>query len=127
MAEHRPSKPRTKFCGSSSVVECLPSKEKVVGSNPICRLYMFYTYILQSEKNNRTYVGFCNNIETRFKRHNASLVKATKFWLLWRIIHSEIFQTVQRAKRREKYWKSGAGRRKLKRFLKEGFPSIQKF
>lgn len=40
----------------------------------------------------------------------------------WQILHLEEYQTAQEAKRREQYWKSGAGRRKLKRFFDEGTP-----
>jgi hypothetical protein len=31
-------------------------------------------------------------------------------------------ENITQAKKREKYWKSGAGRRKLKSFFKNGFP-----
>lgn len=81
---------------------------------------MFHAYILQSEKVNKTYVGFCNDIEARFKKHNAGQVKSTKHFRPWKVIHLETFPTAQEAKKREQYWKSGAGRRKLKRYFDEG-------
>jgi len=31
---------------------------------------MFYTYVLQSQKNSRYYIGSTNNLERRFKEHN---------------------------------------------------------
>ncbi|MCK4909825.1 MAG: GIY-YIG nuclease family protein [Planctomycetes bacterium] len=83
---------------------------------------MFYVYILQSEKDKKTYTGFCKNIVTRLNKHNSGQVKVTKhrcpFWLIY---HEEV-STLAEAKKREKYWKSGGGRRKLSRFFKEGFP-----
>jgi len=39
---------------------------------------------------------------------------ATKNWIPWRILFSEEFNTAAEAKKRELYWKSGAGRRRLK-------------
>jgi putative endonuclease len=39
---------------------------------------MFYTYIIQSEKSGRYYIGHTENIEARLERHNAGKVTATK-------------------------------------------------
>jgi putative endonuclease len=83
---------------------------------------MFYVYILESEKDKRTYVGFCKSIPIRLKRHNDGKVDATKYRRPLRVIYSETLPSLEEAKKREKYWKSGAGRRKLAAFFKEGFP-----
>ena len=32
---------------------------------------MYYTYIIQSQKNGRFYIGSCHNIDRRIERHNA--------------------------------------------------------
>jgi len=85
---------------------------------------MFYVYVLQSLKDKRTYVGFCEDIKSRLKEHNFGKVKATKHRCPFRIIYYEILDTERGAKKREKYWKSGAGRRKLKWYFKNGFPPI---
>ncbi len=86
---------------------------------------MFYIYILQSERDKRTYVGFCKNISIRLKQHNTGKVNATKHRRPLRIIYSEEVSGLAEAKKREIYWKSGAGRRKLAKFFKEGFPLIK--
>ena len=87
---------------------------------------MFSVYILQSKKDKRTYVGFCKNINNRLREHNLGKVNATKNRRPLRIIFIEKVQNLQESKKRERYWKSGAGRRKLKYFCKHGFPPIQK-
>lgn len=79
---------------------------------------MFYIYILKSLKDNRTYVGYTDNLERRMAEHNAGRSKATKNRRPLELIFSEQFQASSEAKKRELYWKSGAGRRRLKELLK---------
>lgn len=79
---------------------------------------MYFVYILQSLKDSRTYIGYSNDVERRFKEHNSGRVKATKYRKPLKILFIEEFATEQEAKRRELYWKSGAGRRKLKEYFK---------
>jgi len=86
---------------------------------------MYYIYILKSEEDNKTYVGYTNNLEQRLKQHNAGQVAATKHRRPLKLMLYEEFEIMTEAKKREKYWKSGAGRRKLKLYFKEGFPPIQ--
>ena len=83
---------------------------------------VYYVYILHSTKINKTYVGFCNDIKNRLQKHNRGQVKSTKRFMPWKIIHLEEYKTAQEAKYREQYWKSGAGRRKLKQFFEKGNP-----
>ena len=51
--------------------------------SPACRQagvesVMFYIYILKSLKDNNLYIGRTNNLERRFREHNAGLVSSTK-------------------------------------------------
>ena len=80
---------------------------------------MYYIYILKSLKDSRTYVGYTNNIGERLKKHNSGQVRATKYRQPLEFIFSEEFKTSQEARKRELYWKSGGGRRKLKTILGE--------
>ena len=75
---------------------------------------MFYVYILQSFKDKRTYVGYTPNIKKRLEKHNSGQVISTKYRRPLKLIFLENFETSPEAKKRELYWKSGAGRRKLK-------------
>lgn len=75
---------------------------------------MYFIYILQSLKDQRTYVGYSHDVQNRLARHNAGQVPATQNRRPLKLIFSESFETEQEAKQRELYWKSGAGRRKMK-------------
>ena len=76
---------------------------------------MFYCYVLRSQKNGRRYVGSCQNLTERIRRHNASDSKATKHGTPWVLVHSERFATRSEAARRERYYKTGRGRGELDR------------
>ena len=39
---------------------------------------MYHVYILYSEKCQRHYIGYCENIDSRLHRHNEGLVIATR-------------------------------------------------
>ena len=75
-------------------------------------------YILQSLKDNKTYVGYSDNVNRRLAQHNSGLVKSTKHRLPFKLLLIEEFNVSKDAKKRELWWKSGAGRRKLKEFFK---------
>lgn len=80
---------------------------------------MFFTYILISEKDNRTYTGYTSNLEERLRYHNSGMVKATRNRRPFKILYKEEFATAKEAKEKERYFKSSAGRRKLKNIFEE--------
>lgn len=75
-------------------------------------------YILLSLKDHRTYVGSTDNFDQRFKQHNLGYAKSTKNRAPFKLLFTEEFPTSREAKKRELYYKSGAGRRKLKEFFR---------
>lgn len=79
---------------------------------------MGFVYILLSLKDNRTYTGSTDNIERRIAQHNSGQVKSTKDRLPLKILFTETFDTLSEARKRETWWKTGAGRRKLKEYFK---------
>lgn len=79
---------------------------------------MYKVYILQSLKDRKTYVGYSGDFERRFKEHNSGRVKATKHRQPLKVLFTEDFESEGDAKRRELYWKSGGGRRRLKDYFK---------
>ena len=79
---------------------------------------MGYVYILLSLKDHKTYTGSTNNLARRLRQHNSGQVKSTKNRLPFKLFLSEEFETLAEARKRELWWKSGAGRRKLKEFFK---------
>jgi len=79
---------------------------------------MFYTYILQSLKNNSLYIGYTNNLKKRIREHNNGKSLATKPFCPYRLIFYEAFLNQKDAKNREVYLKSGWGFRSIKKLLK---------
>ncbi len=83
-----------------------------------------YVYVLRSLKDGRTYVGSTDNIMRRLKQHNSCQVKATKHRIPLIILFTEEFESLSEARKREKWWKTGAGRRKLKDLFAKDFKNI---
>jgi putative endonuclease len=75
-------------------------------------------YWLLSETKSATYVGFSDNIERRIKEHQNGEVKSTKKFGNFSYQILEIVPNLEYARIQEKYWKSCAGRKKLKEKFK---------
>jgi len=84
---------------------------------------MFYTYVLQSKKNVRLYIGFTSDLKKRLIEHNRGLNLSTKAHKPWEIIYCEMCINQNDAQRREKYLKTTQGYRLLKLRLKDYFRS----
>lgn len=78
----------------------------------------FYVYILLSKKDGKLYTGFTNNIKRRIKEHNKGYVISTKDRRPFELIYCEVCKDKNDALAREKYLKSGMGKRFLKNRLK---------
>ena len=79
--------------------------------------FMFYVYILRSKKDNNLYVGFSADLRKRFVEHNKGKVNATKNRLPLELIYYEAFKDELMARRQELFYKTGQGRRVLKKRL----------
>jgi putative endonuclease len=75
---------------------------------------MHYTYILFSKKDKQLYIGFTDNLRSRFKRHQLGFVKTTKNRRPLMLIYYEAYINTIDAKRREKYLRGGNGRKEQK-------------
>ena len=78
---------------------------------------MFYTYVLQSLKDYKLYIGFTDDLKNRFNEHRQGKVFATKGRNPLRLVYYEACLEKQLAIKREKYFKTGFGRRYLKERL----------
>ena len=78
---------------------------------------MWYVYVLQN-KDNDWYIGSTRDLQKRILTHNAGENKSTKYDIPWKIIYCEVSLNKNDARAREKYLKSGMGRRYLKNRLK---------
>lgn len=80
-----------------------------------------YTYILKSENDGNLYTGCTNDLRKRLRQHQSGKVVATVERLPVQLVYYEASLNQQDAFAREKYLKSGMGKRyvrnRLKRFL----------
>ena len=79
---------------------------------------MYYTYVLLSEKDKEFYIGFTENLKGRFQEHQEGKVFSTEKRRPLKIIYYEACLNEIDAIKREKYFKTGFGRRFLKNRLK---------
>ncbi|MGB9706496.1 MAG: GIY-YIG nuclease family protein [Microgenomates group bacterium] len=84
---------------------------------------MYYVYILQSLKDGSFYIGYSLDLKRRLKKHNAKQVRSTKDKAPYKLIYYEAYLNRKDATGREKFLKSGAGwrfiKKQLKHYLKE--------
>ena len=82
---------------------------------------MACTYVLQSKKDGKLYTGSTNDLRKRFIMHNGRKVLSTKGRGPFALIYYEACIVDYDARVREKYLKTGIGKRylrnRLKRFL----------
>ena len=120
---------------SSVRIERSPAEAEVVGSSPTERATFlcimvgepdvkieanatgWFVYALRNDKARR-YVGWTGRTpKQRLTEHNAGLNAWTRAHGPWRLVYFEKHGSKQAAIRRERYFKTGAGRRELDRLL----------
>ena len=79
---------------------------------------MFYVYVLRSESDSGFYIGFSTNLRARFRQHQKGESFATSHRGPWKLIYYEAYLNQEDALGREKYLKSGSGRRFLRAQLR---------
>jgi putative endonuclease len=76
-----------------------------------------YVYILFSETTGKTYTGSTDNVLRRLEEHNRGKTRSTISGIPWKLWHVFEYTNIAEARTMEKYFKNGAGRRKLKMVL----------
>jgi len=79
---------------------------------------MFYVYVLRSQSDSGFYIGYTGKLKTRLKEHEAGNNLATARRRPWKLIYYEAYLNQDDALGRERFLKSGAGRRFLKTQLR---------
>jgi putative endonuclease len=75
---------------------------------------MYYIYVIKSLKNNRRYTGFTQkDPNERLREHNNGTNSYTKQNRPFKLIYFETFTEECKARRREKFLKTGQGKRFL--------------
>ena len=84
---------------------------------------MYYTYALLSEKDKDFYIGFTKDLRSRIEQHLRGSVSSAADRRPMKLIYYEARLNKHDAIKREKYFKSGFGRRflrnRLEAFLEE--------
>jgi len=89
------------------------------------RGYMYYTYVLQSKKDDKLYIGFSSDLKKRLCEHNDGLVVSTKHRRPFELIFYEAFKQKEDAMRREVYFKTNKGKSSLKQILRNSFLGLK--
>ena len=78
----------------------------------------YYVYILESQKDKYWYTGYTSNLRKRFLEHQNGYTRSTKKHRPWKLIYYEAGLSETDAVAREKYLKSGMGKRYIRNRLK---------
>jgi len=79
---------------------------------------MHYVYVLKSLRDSMKYVGVTKDLDKRIKAHNWGRVSSTKSRRPFELIYVEEFESREIAEKRERFLKSGDGRKILKSLIK---------
>ena len=77
---------------------------------------MYVVYILQNLKH-QYYTGYTGDLEKRLRKHNSGGSQFTRHKGPWRLVYKELFDTKQKAYKRERQVKSYKGGEAFKRLL----------
>lgn len=78
----------------------------------------YYTYVLQSIKDENFYTGYTKDLKLRFEQHNKGLVESTKDRRPLKLIYYEACLKQDDAIKRERYLKTYHGKMFLHKRLK---------
>ena len=91
------------------------SEKSLYGAEPC----MYYVYLLENQDDKSWYTGFTSDLRQRVKEHKEGKGgRTTALKRHWKLIYYEAYLNKNDALGREKFLKSGSGRRYLKKQLK---------
>ncbi len=79
---------------------------------------MYHIYVLLSLKDNKFYIGFTNNLKSRYSKHKNGKVKSTRNKRPLKLIFYEAYLNKHGALKRERYFKTSKGKTTLRQMLK---------
>ncbi len=77
---------------------------------------MYTVYVIQDSRG-RLYKGMTTNLSRRLHEHKTGQTKSTKHLQSLTVVYTEEFDNAAEARKREKYFKTAAGRRFIQKFL----------
>lgn len=85
-------------------------------------LNMYYVYLLENKNDKSWYIGFTSNLRRRLQEHQEGRGgRTTKIKKDWKLIYFEGYLEKTDATGREKFLKSGSGRKYIKKQLANYF------
>src|ERR1700751_4050146 len=88
---------------------------------------VFNVYVLRSESDSGFCIGYSTDLKRRLSEHTQGASFATKSRAPWRLIYYEAYTEREDAEGREKFLKSGAGRRFLRAQLRHYLNRVKGF
>ena len=85
---------------------------------------MYFVYVLQSISNLTRYVGQTDNVNKRLREHNSGKCRYSSGKRPWKLIYQEEYKSRSEAIKRERFLKSGQGRKYLDEVLKNKFGEV---
>lgn len=85
---------------------------------------MYYVYTLLSLRDKQFYIGYTNNLRKRIFQHSKGYGFSTKNRKPFKLIYYEACLSREDTRAREKYLKSGMGKRYLKNRLKNSLKNF---
>ena len=86
---------------------------------------MCYTYLLENKNDKTWYIGYTSDLKNRLSHHqNGSGAETTKRKIGWVLIYYEAYLNKKDAEGRERFLKSGSGRKYLKKQLLNYFTRL---
>ena len=83
---------------------------------------MWSVYALEGDEGTFLYVGMSEDVSVRFKDHQKGKVRSTKAHRPLALVYVEIVGPIDKAREREKYLKSTAGKRWLRAKVRGSLP-----
>lgn len=86
---------------------------------------MYHVYVLKSKHFKKSYVGYTDDIKRRLNEHSVGKSTFTKRYGPWELIYEETFSTQKEAIKKESFYKSRTGRKKLKEIFNRDYEKQQ--
>lgn len=85
----------------------------------------YYVYVLVSGKDGNWYTGYTVDLRARLKQHQEGKSRSTQSRGPWTLIYYEASVDVEDARARERYLKSGMGKRYLRNRLRNYLTALR--
>jgi len=72
----------------------------------------YYVYVLQSEADNTTYIGYTSDLKSRLSAHNSGKTKSLKHKLPVKLVYCEAYNSKTLAIKRELHLKKNSAAKK---------------